>query len=521
MTAPAAQASRSLDWRSGALIVIDQTRLPHELRELRLDSVDDVIDAVQRLAIRGAPAIGVAGAFAVALSAKRHARTGTLDMAAVQSDAARVVAARPTAVNLAWAVGRALEALPRGADAVLARAKEMLAEDERTNDATAARAADLVLELCGERALTIGTHCNTGRLATVATGTALGTIRNLAARGCVESVLASETRPLLQGARLTTWELAEAGIDHRLCVDSAMAAAAGRGMLDCVLVGADRVAANGDVANKIGTYGLAVAAARSGIPFIVVAPESTFDRSTHDGNDIEIEERPDDEVVQLGGVRTAPEGTRTFNPAFDVTPADLVTAIVSEQRVYRPAQAAADAAHADLAAAILAQAVIVPDFPKAGIEFFDLSAMYAQARLIQRLAEAIADQYRGRFDHVLALEARGLPLGTTVAQIAQAPLVVARKPGKLPGAVRSASYACEYRGDTLELQADALAPGDRVLVIDDVLATGRTLGAAAQLVGDSGAELSGFAVVLELDGLGGRSRLAPHPVFSAATVADP
>jgi S-methyl-5-thioribose-1-phosphate isomerase/adenine phosphoribosyltransferase len=516
---PGVTAPRSLDWRDGALVAVDQTALPHSFRELRLTDADEVIDAIARLAIRGAPAIGVAGAFAVALSTLRHSTHDGLDSEAVRRDARRIKAARPTAVNLEWAVDRALEALDGGPDAVLARAREMLDEDERVNEAAAERAAELIRELCGERPLAVGTHCNTGRLATVAWGTALGAIRKLAGDGRVETVFAGETRPLLQGARLTSWELAEAGIEHRVCVDAAMPAAIARGMLDCVVVGADRIAANGDVANKIGTYGLAVAAARAGVPFVVVAPESTFDRTSADGSSIVIEERAEHEVLELAGTPHAPPGARAFNPAFDITPAELVTAIVTEKRVYDKAGARGAAPRTPLATEIARHTTTVPDFPEPGISFFDLSPLYTQPQLVRRLARTIVDEYRDRFDHVLAIEARGFPLGTAVAQESSAALVLGRKPGKLPGRVRSARYDYEYATDALEVQTHAMGPDARVLVVDDVLATGGTLRAAAQLVAGSGARLAGFAVVLEIDGLNGRERLRPHALFAGCKAA--
>jgi methylthioribose-1-phosphate isomerase len=329
-----ATTARSLEWVGDAVLAIDQRALPHEYRRLRLESVDDVIEAIRELAIRGAPAIGVAGAFGVALSARQHQRDGTLDLAAVGRDAERLIAARPTAVNLAWAVRRVSNRLAEGADAVLAEARALVEEDERVNTAAASHAADLLIELCGAQPLRVATHCNTGWLATLGRGTALGAIAELDERGCLRSVLIGETRPLLQGARLTTWELASAGIEHRLCVDAAVPAAIARGMIDCVVVGADRVAANADVANKIGTYSLALAAARQGIPFVVVAPESSIDRSIDDGDAIEIEQRSPTEVLEVAGRCTAPAGTPVYNPAFDVTPAALVTAVVSERGVY-------------------------------------------------------------------------------------------------------------------------------------------------------------------------------------------
>jgi methylthioribose-1-phosphate isomerase len=210
-----------------------------------------------------------------------------------------------------------------------------LDEDERVNREASRRAADLVLRLCRRRPLRVLTHCNAGRLATVAWGTALGAVRHLADAHEIEYVLADETRPLLQGSRLTAFELAEAGIPYRVCPDAAAPAAIAQGLVDCVLVGADRIAANGDVANKIGTYALALAAARHGVPFVVVAPESTLDLSLPDGRGIVIEQRAAEEVTHLGGQPIAPDGAAAFNPAFDVTPVDLVTAIVTEARIFK------------------------------------------------------------------------------------------------------------------------------------------------------------------------------------------
>ncbi|RMI33339.1 S-methyl-5-thioribose-1-phosphate isomerase [Nocardia stercoris] len=319
----------SIAWEDGALVTIDQRGLPHELRELRITTVDQVIDAISTLAVRGAPAIGVAGAFGVVLAAQKFGG----DIEEVTAEAQRIVAARPTAVNLAWAVQRVLARLPEGAEAVLAAALELLAEDGRVNRAAAARAADLVQELVPGRPLRVLTHCNTGRLATTAHGTAIGALRELHARDVLESVLVDETRPLLQGARLTAWELAEAGIPHRLTIDSAAAWAMATGQVDAVLVGADRITADGSVANKIGTYPLALAARAHGIPFIVVAPESTLDPATATGAEIVVEERSAHEITHVGGVATAPAGTAVFNPAFDVTPPELVTAVVTEDGI--------------------------------------------------------------------------------------------------------------------------------------------------------------------------------------------
>ncbi|QKW10436.1 S-methyl-5-thioribose-1-phosphate isomerase [Streptomyces sp. NA04227] len=337
---PPPNARPSLSWDDGAVVTIDQRALPGEYRTLRLTTVDAVIEAIGSLAVRGAPAIGLAGALGVALSARRHLAAGPGGVAAVRADAARIAAARPTAVNLAWAVRRAAAHVADGADAVLAEALAMIDEDAAVNRAAVHRAADLVRALTPDRPLRILTHCNTGRLATAAVGTALGVILELDRRARVAEVLVGETRPLLQGSRLTAWELGEAGVPYRLCVDSAAASAMSRGMVDCVLVGADRIAANGDVANKIGTYGIAVAAARHRVPFVVVAPESTWDRELDDGTRIVIEERDAREVTTFAGATAAPPGARVYNPAFDVTPAELITAIVSEEQVFRASQAA-------------------------------------------------------------------------------------------------------------------------------------------------------------------------------------
>ncbi|MCU1646910.1 MAG: mtnA [Nocardia sp.] len=323
----------SIAWVEGALVTIDQRALPRELRELRITTVDDLIDAIKSLAIRGAPAIGVSGAFGVVLAALAATTDGVVNAAQVESESARVANARPTAVNLAWGVKRALAQLPGGVQAVLDEALEMLAEDGRVNLAAATHAADLVQHLCEDRPLRILTHCNTGRLATTTVGTAIGALRVLHERGLLAEVIVDETRPLLQGARLTAWEMAEAGIPHRLTIDSAAAWAMATEGVDAVLVGADRITADGSVANKIGTYMLAIAAKQHGIPFIVVAPESTRDVATARGSDIVVEQRAASEVTGFGGVTTAPEGTLTFNPAFDVTPPELVTAVVTENGV--------------------------------------------------------------------------------------------------------------------------------------------------------------------------------------------
>jgi methylthioribose-1-phosphate isomerase len=320
---------RTIDWVDGRIALVDQTALP-ELRVVHIDDADELVDAIRRLVVRGAPALGAAGALGVALAARS---VSGAELAAV---AARLAAARPTAANLAVGVRRAMAAAADGPEAVLAAAQAVVQEDIAACRAIGARGADLLSELCGPEPLRLHTHCNAGALACVEWGTALGVVRSLHEAGRVANVVADETRPLLQGSRITAVELAAMGVPFRLVVDGAGASIIARGLVDAVVVGADRVAANGDVANKIGTYPLALAAARAGIPFVVAAPESTLDPATPDGAAIEIEERAAEEVLVVGGVKMAPEGGAAWNPAFDVTPADLVTAVVTEERVWRP-----------------------------------------------------------------------------------------------------------------------------------------------------------------------------------------
>jgi methylthioribose-1-phosphate isomerase len=337
--------TNAIAWMDGALVAIDQRALPRQVRQLRITTVDEVIDAINTLAVRGAPTIGMTGAFGVVLAAFAHQG----DAKKVELEAARIASARPTAVNLAWSVHRVLARLPEGEEAVLGEALKMLDEADHVNRAAATYAADLVQQLCPDRPLRLLTHCNTGWLAATAFGTALGALRVLHARDAIEKVLVDETRPLMQGSRLTTWELAEAGIPHKLMIDSAAAWAMAIGQVDCVLVGADRICADGSVANKIGTYNLALAARHHSIPFIVVAPESTRDPETSTGHEVVVEERAAAEITHVGGVATAPEGTAAFNPAFDVTPAELVTAIVTENGVIEEVTIVADSSDPDAA----------------------------------------------------------------------------------------------------------------------------------------------------------------------------
>jgi methylthioribose-1-phosphate isomerase len=312
---------RTIDWVDDAIELIDQTALPGELRVRRITAVADLVAAIQTLSVRGAPALGVAGAFGVALAARQFAG----DPVALADAVRKVEEARPTAVNLARGARRAAALLPSGFEAVLAEAYAVRDEEIAASAAMAARGADLMAELCGARPRLL-THCNTGGLAAVTVGTALGVVTELHRRGALGGVIASETRPLLQGARLTAWELAQAGIAFRVAVDSAGPFLMARGEVDAVILGADRICANGDVVNKVGTYSHALGAARAGLPFVVVAPESTVDLDTPDGAAVEIEDR---------GAREVTGYADAVNPAFDVTPHDLVTAIVTDRRVIR------------------------------------------------------------------------------------------------------------------------------------------------------------------------------------------
>ena len=321
---------RTIDWVGGAVEIVDQTVLPQRTEMLRLSTVDELVDAVRRLAVRGAPALGVAGAMGVALAARQYEG----DDAGLAEAVRRLETARPTAVNLARGVRRALAHLRHGADAVLAEALRVRDEEIDSSAAMARLGADLLLELSGP-APRVLTHCNTGSLATVVGGTALAVVVELHRRGCLGGVIASETRPVLQGARLTAWELSRLGIAYRIAVDGAGPFLMARGEVDAVILGADRICANGDVVNKVGSYAHALGARAAGIPFVVVAPESTVDPETASGQDVPIEDRGAAEVVAFGSAATAPAGAAAVNPAFDVTPHELITAIVTERRVIR------------------------------------------------------------------------------------------------------------------------------------------------------------------------------------------
>ncbi|MEA2441630.1 MAG: methylthioribose-phosphate isomerase [Thermoleophilaceae bacterium] len=311
-------SERGLRFEEGALLLLDQTALPAEERWLRLTSAAEVAEAIRRLAVRGAPAIGLAAAYGLALEQSQGGE--------VEAAAELLRSTRPTAVNLAWAIDRSLAAHERR-DSLIDHANELAAaqldQDLRIGEHGAA-----LLEP-GARVIT---HCNTGALATGGAGTAGAAIEAAWRSGRLAHVWVDETRPLFQGARLTAWELGRAGIPFEIVTDSAAGTLMSRGLIDAAIVGADRIAANGDVANKIGTYPLAVLAARHGVPFYVAAPESTIDPGTPSGDAIPLEERAPSEIT----ADVAPEGAHARNFAFDVTPHDLVTAIVTEAGLRSP-----------------------------------------------------------------------------------------------------------------------------------------------------------------------------------------
>ncbi len=377
----------AVQWRAGHLEIVDQTLLPGRFQVRRLDTFDELLDAIRRLAVRGAPALGVCGAFGVVVGL---AERDLPDAGSARRELAKVVAAvvgaRPTAVNLGWGARRVAGAAAAGRTPAemrrlaLQEAQRVLDEDRESCRRMGAFGREELASLPGPRPggrgtpsligaplrgspnpsggfpgplprdrgtplgfpgpLRVLTHCNTGRLATAGLGSALGVVYTMAAAGDPVEVYASETRPLLQGARLTAWELVDAGIPVTVLPDAATGAALAGGRVDVVLVGCDRVARNGDTANKVGTYNLAVLARASGVPFYVVGPLSSFDPDTPDGQAIAIEERAAAEVLQLAGAVLAPAGAEAWNPAFDVTPAAYVTAFITDAGVLRPPFAA-------------------------------------------------------------------------------------------------------------------------------------------------------------------------------------
>lgn len=339
-TTPSYDNIRAVAWRDNRLSLLDQRRLPNEETYLHFDDAGEVAAAITDMVVRGAPAIGITAAYAVVLAARAAYRNNPDGWrGAVEGDLERLAAARPTAVNLFWALDRMraeLRGLPAGEPepALLAAAQSLHQQDIEANRHIGEYGAAL---LEGPAVLT---HCNAGALATGGYGTALGVVRSAFSQGRISQVYADETRPWLQGARLTAWELLRDGIPTTLLCEGAAASLLRAGKVRWVVVGADRIAANGDVANKIGTYGLAILARQHGVKFMVAAPVSTIDPQTASGEAIPIEQRPATEVLNAGGRMVAPPGAGAWNPAFDVTPAALVDAIVTERGVAEQPDAA-------------------------------------------------------------------------------------------------------------------------------------------------------------------------------------
>ena len=333
---------RTVDYTNGKAVMIDQTRLPSEMVVLEMDSVEQIAEAISSMRVRGAPAIGVSAAIGMALAARQSTATEVSELIGSLEDAAALLkGTRPTAVNLFWGIDRMLDAAMSSANEGLSRgeiveqldrlAESIVAEDESVNRLIGRHGAELLPQHGG-----VLTHCNAGALACVGYGTALGVVRAAMEAGKRIHVYADETRPRLQGMKLTCFELLADSIPVTLVADNMAASLMKNGAIDCVVVGADRIAANGDVANKIGTYSVAVLARYHNIPFYVAAPVSTIDFSLGHGDDIPIEERSSDEMTHIDGARVAPEGIAVMNPSFDVTPNELVSAIVTENGIARP-----------------------------------------------------------------------------------------------------------------------------------------------------------------------------------------
>jgi methylthioribose-1-phosphate isomerase len=331
---------KAVSLEEDAVHLLDQTRLPQEVRYIKVKTPEEMVHAIQTMIVRGAPAIGVSGAFGLVLSARQNGHL-TLDAfrQTLLQDADYLITARPTAVNLAWAIDRLKQLIAHShaesvsalAEAIEAEAKAIFEEDLAMCRAIGKYGASIVPKGAG-----ILTHCNAGALATAGYGTALGVIRSAFENDPTIQVYADETRPRLQGARLTTWEMCQEGIPVTLITDNMSAWVMKQGKIDVVIVGADRIARNGDTANKIGTYLLALAAKAHQIPFYVAAPSSTIDFSIATGAEIPIEERPNEEIAWIHEETICPDGVKFYNPAFDVTPADLITGIITENGITHP-----------------------------------------------------------------------------------------------------------------------------------------------------------------------------------------
>ncbi|MEA4960682.1 S-methyl-5-thioribose-1-phosphate isomerase [Lutispora sp.] len=330
----------SLKWEDGNLLILDQTKLPMETEYILLETAEDVWEAIFKLKVRGAPAIGIAAAYGLYISVRDlKAQSFEEFYEELRNNADYLASSRPTAVNLFWALKRMEKRALSSREKTIGEIKEDLlkeAHNIRQEDEQMCKAIGENLLTLLKDGMTVLTHCNAGGLATAKYGTALAPIFLAKDKGWNIKVFADETRPLLQGARLTAWELMQYGIDVTLICDNMAAHVMSKGWIDAVITGCDRVAANGDAANKIGTYGLAVLAKAHGIPFYIAAPSSTIDIDTSDGEGIVIEERHEDEICCGFGRRTAPEGVKVYNPAFDVTPCHLITAIVTEKGILTP-----------------------------------------------------------------------------------------------------------------------------------------------------------------------------------------
>ncbi|HON09239.1 MAG TPA: S-methyl-5-thioribose-1-phosphate isomerase [Chitinispirillaceae bacterium] len=334
---------KTIEWKENSVVIVDQTKLPLELHYETIDTIESMYDAIKVLKVRGAPAIGIAAAFGIYLGIRGFPESGSSQefIENLNSKATYLAGSRPTAVNLFWALERinrtGVQSIENGAsiketkEKILDEAIEILEEDRRTGRAIGEAGLEL---LKGKK--TILTHCNAGGLATAEYGTALAPVYVGAEQGIIFNVYADETRPLLQGARITAFELSQAGIPVTLICDNMAASVMAGGRIDAVIVGADRITSNGDTANKIGTYGVALLARAHGIPFYVAAPFSTFDLSLHTGKEIPIEERGPEEVTCGFGKQTAPSGVKVYNPAFDVTPSHLISAFITDKGVITP-----------------------------------------------------------------------------------------------------------------------------------------------------------------------------------------
>ena len=320
---------RAVEWVDDHLRLLDQTKIPHQIEFIEVLKVDQLVDAIVSLAVRGAPALGATGAYGV-VTVLDQGKKENWSEKEIEEQILKIRNARPTAVNLAWGVDQAHKLISHGRDQVLKLAHKISQEDEDGNKKMGKFGADWILKKLNKQKINVLTHCNTGMLATTEWGTAFGVIRELHSRGNIEMVYADETRPLLQGSRLTAWELVQNKIPHLVLADGAAASTILRKKVDVALIGADRIAANADTANKIGSLSVALACYEAKIPFLVVAPESTIDLSTKSGDSIEIELRNDSEILEFNGKRVAPLESRGYNPAFDVTPAKYISAIVTE-----------------------------------------------------------------------------------------------------------------------------------------------------------------------------------------------